>query len=32
MTVMTTGTSSDEDMRYEPFTFLVYLAEKFGEE
>ena len=32
MTVMTTGTSGDEDMMYEPFTFLVYLSEKFGAE
>lgn len=30
MAVMRSGNSSEEDLRYEPFTFLTYLAEKFG--
>ena len=30
MAVMRSGSSSEEDLRYEPFTFLTYLAEKFG--
>lgn len=32
MVVMRSGSSSEEDMKYEPFTFLTYLAEKFGED
>ena len=30
MAVMRSGSSSEEDLRYEPFTFLTYLAEEFG--
>lgn len=30
MVVLEAGSSGEEDMRYEPFTFLTYLAEKFA--